>query len=562
MSLETRRPPGKEIGEPNRSGNGNHRIWALARLRAAWRPGRRKQLDLACLTLASVILSVQFLRLHAAIAPSAAPDMAFLRDPHATPTAGMGWWAWWDQGFYQKAAVAWANGVADPVFHWYLPGYPLLGAAFVHVTPADPFLLPNLVSFLGTLWLFCGLASRLLQDVPLRIPVACGLFVATSALSPRVLWSWVVPWTTTPETLCIFGALLGAIRLVEGGKRRDAFLTGLAISAIAGFRPADAGVVGLAICAVAGPALLSRPQRLAGALAAAGGALVPLLIFGGAYLATWGTTLSAYLALSSQIGFEPRLLALRWVTLMLDPRPLYPGGRGLAEVFFWVLPGFAGMAATLFTARRTAVFHGLVIGALVGDIVLFLTYRDLHPTGLWDHGNYHYFKWTLPLLALYAFRLLPMALNRDRRRPVSIAAACLTIPALSCWQAGISRVEPVQADQGSRSVTIKSGLRPVSAMVLVPGHGSGASDVVYGSAETASGTVLRHGLDFVMYDAKGMLRIVPLRPLPAEPTTFRFPEGTYLNQKLTPLLARQAITWSLPFWLAGRFHAREAFISR
>ncbi len=480
--------------------------------------------------------------------------MAFLRDPHATPTAVMGWWAWWDQGFYQRAAVAWANGVTDPVFHWYLPGYPLLGAAFVHVTPADPFLLPNLASFLGTLWLFCGLASRLLKDVPLRIPVACGLFIAASAFSPRVLWSWVVPWTTTPETVCIFGALFGAMRLVEGGKRRDAFLTGLATAAIAGFRPADAGMVGLAICAVAGPTLLPRHRRTTRTLAAAaaGGALIPLLVFGGAYLATWGMRPSSYLVLSSQIGFEPRLLALRWVTLMLDPRPLYPGGRGLAEVFFWILPGFAGMAAALLTTRHAAaVSHRLVIGALVGDIVLFLMYRDLHPTGLWDHGNYHYFKWTLPLLALYAFRLLPTAINRDRRRVAATAAACFIIPALSCWQAGTALIEPLQTDKEGPSITIGSGLRPVSAMVLVPGHGLGAPPVVDGIAETANGTVLRYGFDFVIYGMEEMLRIVPLRPLPPEPTTVRFSKGTSLNQEPTPLLVRQTITWSRPFWLAG-----------
>ena len=471
----------------------------------------------------------------------------------------MGWWAWWDQGLYQKAAAAWADGVTDPLFHWYLPGYPLLGAAFVRVTPADPFLLPNLASLLGTLWLFCGVASRLLDDVPLRVPAACGLFVATS-LSPRVLWSWVVPWTTTPETVCIFGALLGTMRLVEGGRRRDAVLTGLATAAIAGFRPADAAVVGLAICAVAGPALLSSRRRLPAILmAAGGGAMIPLLAFGGAHLASWGARLSSYLVLSSRIGFEPRLFALRWVTLMLDPHPLYPGGRGFAGVFFWVLPGFAGMAAALLAARRGgALAHRLVVGALVGDVALFLTYRDLHPTGLWDHGNYHYFKWTLPLFALYAFRLLPTVMMRDKRRPAAITAACLAIPALSCWQAGVSLSEPLQADKEGLSITVASGLCPVSAMVLVPGHGPGAPPVVNGSAETASGTVLRYGFDFVIYGTDETLRIVPLRPLPPEPTIVRFSKDTYVDQELAPLLVRQTIAWGLPFWLAGAPQAHGA----
>ena len=457
--------------------------------------------------------------------------MAFLRDPHATPTAGMGWRAWWDQGLYQKAAVAWANGVTDPALHWYLPGYPLLGAAFVRVTPADPFLLPNLASLLGTLWLFCGVASRLLGDVPLRTPVACGLFVATS-LFPRVLWSWVVPWTTTPETFCIFGALLGAMKLVEEGRRRDAFLTGLAAAAIAGFRPADAAMVGLAVCAVAGPALLSSRQRFSGILAAAGGAMIPLLVFGGAYLATWGARLSSYLVLSSQTGFEPRLFALRWVALMLDPHPLYPGGRGLAGVFFWVLPGFAGMAAALLTARRGLRPSSRHRGAgrrrrPVPDLPRPAPDRPVEPRQL----------------SLFQ---------------VDASAACLVIPALSCWQIGISPMGPLQADKEGWSITVASGLCPVSAMALVPGHGPGAPPVVNGSAETASGTALRYGLDFVIYGTDEMLRVVPLRPLPPEATTVRFSRDTYMNPDLAPLLVQQTITWGLPFWLAGGAQTREA----
>lgn len=186
--------------------------------------------------------------------------MALLRDPHMTPTAAMGWWAWWDQGLYQRAAVAWAHGVTDPVFHWYLPGYPLLGAMFVHLTPADPFMLPDLACLIGTLWLFCGIVSCLLDisPPPLRVPMACCLFVASTVLPFRTLWSWVVPWTTTPETLAIYGTLFGAIRLIERAERRDAFLIGFASVAIAGFRPADAAVVVLFVAVVTVPVLFSR----------------------------------------------------------------------------------------------------------------------------------------------------------------------------------------------------------------------------------------------------------------------------------------------------------------
>ena len=70
--------------------------------------------------------------------------------------------------------------------------------------------------------------------------------------------------------------------------------------------------------------------------------------------------------------------------------------------------------------------------------------------------------------------------------------------------------------------------------------------------------MLRYGFDFVIYGVDETLRIVPLRPLPPEPTTVRFSEGTELNGKPAPRLARQTVTWGLPFWLAGSPRALEA----
>ncbi len=61
-------------------------------------PGWRRSIKLAVIVAAGVYIAAAFLRLHAEVAPAAAPDMAFLRDPDAVPTAAMGWWRWWDQG--------------------------------------------------------------------------------------------------------------------------------------------------------------------------------------------------------------------------------------------------------------------------------------------------------------------------------------------------------------------------------------------------------------------------------------------------------------------------------
>ena len=473
----------------------------------------------------------------------------------------MGWWAWWDQGWYQRAAAAWAHGETAPGFHWYLPGYSLLGAPFVRLTPADPFLAPNLACLIGTLWLFCGIAARVLRGVPIgarwRVPLACGLFVASTALPEKVLWSWVVPWTTTPETLCIYGALFGAIRLMEGARRRDAFLAGFASVAIAGFRPLDAAVVMLAIGAVAGPALLLRRQvRPALLIAAACGAAVPAVIFGGAYALVWGAEPSGYVTLSQQFGFDLRLLPLRWVTLMIDPRPLYPEGRGLTAVFFWILPGLAGMAAALVAARAAGrVLHLMIVVAVIGDLLLFLIYRDLHPTGLWRFGNYHYFKWMLPLFALYALRFGAMALGDGRSR-AAMAAAGMGAILLTCWRADLVQIGTIPNPDGN-TISIPGGLTPIDVAVLVQGRGVGLPTIASGEAAITDGPGLRYGSDFVIYDEGSRMRIVPLRVLPAAMTTVRFAEGTVLESE-PATLARQAVHWGLPFWMNRQLRGRRA----
>ena len=107
--------------------------------------------------------------------------------------------------------------------HWYLPGYPLLGAIFVRVTPSDPFLLPDLASMLGTLTLFCALARHLLGPSRLWIPICAAIFLATSVLPRLVLTAWATPWTTTPETFCVYATLVASLRMAEGLNRKIRF---------------------------------------------------------------------------------------------------------------------------------------------------------------------------------------------------------------------------------------------------------------------------------------------------------------------------------------------------
>src|SRR6516165_4122113 len=107
---------------------------------------------------------------------------------------------------------------------------------------------------------------------------------------------------------------------------------------------------------------------------------------------------------SEQIGFEWRLLPIRWVTLMLDPRPLFMEGRGAIEVYPWIVPGLAGMAVylTMPDRRCSRISHAIVIGAAAMYLTAYFFYQQKEAYDIWRYMVYHYFKWLFPVFGFYA----------------------------------------------------------------------------------------------------------------------------------------------------------------
>lgn len=502
------------------------------------------------LLLAAIVAGWSFLALHATIAAPDAPALALLRAPPPALPPRYGWWGFWDQGWYFRSAVAWAHGITDARMHWYLPGYPLLGAIFVRVTPRDPFLLPDLGSMLGTLMLFWGMARHLLGRSAAWRPLCAALFVATAVLPHQVLTAWVMPWTTTPETFCVYATLLAALSVIERPRAFGAWAAGLAGGAIAGFRPADCAVVLVVTTAALLPSLSRGPGRRSLLWAMAAGVALPLLVVAIAYLAVWGPHASGYIVQSGRLGFEPRLLLLRWVNLMVDPGELYPAGQGLASAFPWIPAGVAGMAATLAQGRAGSPVqraHLLVIGVVAADIGLFLIYRDLHPIGLWRFELYHYFTWSLPLFGLYACRLVLIVLRWREPRFVRAAVAAAVATPLLFWCHERLVPRATLAPVRDAVLEIPHGLAPIDMAVTVPGHGAGNLLAVDATATAVDGRVFHSGFDFVVYDAGGLLRILPLRPLPAIATRLRLDDGHFTTNGAAPVLDVQRIGWRWGF---------------
>ncbi len=466
----------------------------------------------------------------------------------------LGWWTWWDQGKYLDAARAWASGNLDPSQHWYLPGYPLLAALFVRITPDQPFVVLDLVCLLATLWLFVELAARLLPGMRWARGLGAVTFLVTTIFWSKPLEAWIIPWTTTPATPLILACLLATLRFLDTLRGGDVFLATLAGASVAFFRPTDA----LALLLVVLPFIAWIAfRRLEGlgikfrcVAMAAGGCLAPLSLLAVAHLAVFGSRLGPYLADSARLGFEWRLVPLRWVTIFIGPRPLFPEGYGLARMFPWIAPGIGGMAAVLATSKGDRfVRHGLVITAVAAHCTLYLAYRDLHAPSLWRYYAYHYFKWVLPVFGLYAALLLVTLIASPIRWRAGLVAAA-TIVALFPWRPEwvADRSSQAAGITDAHDLILHGGFPAIDSALLFKAQANWEASYLGHHEMRIRGSVFREYADFRVYPVDDGFLLVPLRPLPAGDVAFTADSGMALDPSFSPVLGRQRIVPGLPCW--------------
>jgi hypothetical protein len=461
-----------------------------------------------------------------------------------------GWWTGADQSRYLQAAQALSEGDLSASRQWYEPGYALLAAPFAGFSRHDPFLVPNLVCYLLSGLLSGLLARRLLAMGRWGAPLGTLAFVVATTWSVPALAIWATPWTTTAVAVLILGALVAALAFADRPRPLACFAAALFAGAIAAFRPSDVAVAGgpaaLVVFWTLARARLARRAMAACGLAGLAGASAGLGSALALHVAIWGWALGPYLVESANVGFAPALIPLRWVMLFLGPRPLLTEGIGMAALFPWIIPGVAGMAASLVAPGRTGrVVHLTVIGAAVLHCLMLLAYRDLHPTGLWHYANYHYFKWLIPLCAIYSLVLLRGLLDANRRLPM-LATAALTTVALFCWRPSLSTTGGMQAERtGPHQVTLQAGTRSLRDALLIAASGP-RDDIVMGDYGGEGPD--RHysaNADFKAYSRPGGLLLVPLRELPAGLRIDMPPAVTLAGE---PVGVTQQIVFGLPCW--------------
>ncbi len=467
-----------------------------------------------------------------------------------------------DQSYYLEAARAWASLDLSPARHHYLPLYPLLGAAFVWLTPAQPFMLPDLICLLASLLIFVRIGRRLApgwSDVALAL---CFL-VAVASGKWMFFWLWVVPWTSTGSAPLQYLAVLLALRFGERPQPGPAAALGASIALVAGFRPSDAGVLAATTGAYTLLALTRDRATLRTYTLTTGAALAGLLAgalpWVAAHMAIFGTQGGPYIQKSAAIGFEWRLLPMRWVTLAIDPRPLLPTGNGIAEVLPWVIPGIAGMLAALIPRPGRPMAPATLAAATVSlHWALYLTYRDLNPDGLWRFVNIHYFKWTFPFLTLWAAQFAVAPAQGRAARTRALAAAVLTL-ALFAWRPLLRKPETVDVAavpnaSGGESLRLSPGLARLNRALFL-GLSGRWEDIHAGKFILHDGGAeFRSQYDFkVLPTANGAL-IFPLRPLPPGPALLDLPPG--ITRRTPPDASQydQAITLGVPCGIFPRRH--------
>jgi hypothetical protein len=466
------------------------------------------------------------------------------------------WQGWHDQGLYLRAAQAWAALNLDPAAHHYPPGYALAAAPFVRIMPADPFLAPDLICSAASLILFVRICRRLAPDWFWCDVAAAGCFVALGGLGHTAASMWAVPWTTTLAAPLLFTMLLMALRYGELGMHRDVALMGAAAGVGAMVRPSDAGLVLLVCTAFCLWRLVAAQQdartmlRAAASLCAGLAAgLAPAIV---AHVTVHGFSAGHYIGQSAALGFDWRLIPLRWVTLAIGPRPLFPTGTGMAAVFPWLLPGVAGMVLAGLPGHTATPANRFIAVTLCVYWLLYLSYRDLHSYGLWRYNNVHYFKWTLPFLAFWAL-LLTRAMARRADRPAAVAAVALST-LLFCWRPEFVPLAHGEAATEGVRAPVPGGLPTIDSAFLLAADGDWTRLFLGHAHLLVDSSVFVNTADFKVFPVAGGVMLMPLRDLPPGDATIVFPPGTRLPNPAAWTAGRVRVVFGVPCLVIPRSH--------
>jgi hypothetical protein len=458
------------------------------------------------------------------------------------------WLHYADQGHYLDSALAWRHLDLTPAKHNYPPGYAMLGMLFVDLMPWQPFAIPDALCLIIAALLFQRMVARLFPGANAWLVAAPIVFVLATTRLHVLRDIWFMPWSTTAAVPLQLLALVLALRYRQAPAPGRAAVWAFSIGVLAGVRPVDAAI----LVAVTGVFVALPPWRgarsiaLDAASAGAGfaAAAAPLAFL---HLAAHGFSLGGYLQGSAGIGFEWRLLPLRWVLLVIDARPLTDESAGMAARIPWFVPGLAGLLYACLVRGPGRTAWRLVTAAIVLHVAVYLCYRDLEPGGIWRYYNVHYFKWIFPFLLLAA-GLLAISLLRASTRLQAVLCLVAVLP-FFCLRAEFRPLLHAALVKAGDGAALPAGFASIWDAAFLPIEGPRPALYLGDTALTDAQHSYSNVADFKLFPRGSGAMLLPLRPLPAQGLHLVAGPNTHIDYAQPAVFGAVRIVPAMPYFL-------------
>lgn len=346
-----------------------------------------------------------------------------------------GWFGWFDQSQYLRAAIAFGVGDFSPASHYYPPLYPYIGHLFYGLMPRDPFFFINCTSFVVFSYVFVKVASRYIGFI-----LSLLAFYYSVAFHYETMKHFVIPWTTSITVISYSICILCLSNLKSGNAtEKQAYIIYPAMmSAAMGLlglaRPIDAVLAAVFFSSYGLMVLrrdsgnLSKRKLIDTVAIFLAGPVLAIAIFAVFNDKVFGNVLGGYLnSTAGSSGYFFTELFQKSVSLLFDSGSLFAvPGEGIVEHYPWIALSFAAIALAFFVGDAVLITVAI---ALVVQFCIYAPYGDLLPVGVWRYGNIHYFKWGIPYLMLFAVVALRWCVpSKDRTKKANvIIPASLTV---------------------------------------------------------------------------------------------------------------------------------------
>lgn len=454
----------------------------------------------------------------------------------------LGWWGWTDQGLYLKSSNAFAALDFRSASHFYPPLYPAIGAFFLPFSRLHPFYLVDLVLMAG----FFLLVFRIFQH-RLGARIAAVSVVAGMALYPVVGMQWVVPWTSTLSAFLVAAALalFDQFERMRGEPRRirsfllNGFLFGVVVGSQIPVRPADIATVApvailYAIMVVGMMAGGTADQRRCGAIAVIGGIAgfsLPVVFFVGFNLASTGTAAGRYFGtVMGGIGFDATQIPERLFSLFVASQPYFLefNADWISVIPVLFIAVVFAIVASLFPGPATLRVAGVM---MIVQLLVYASYHDSLPTGMFRYYNVHYYKWMFPVALGIAVFHLKQLIQDQRKGP--LAATVLALVLISCVT--VSRREAQLASfssKGAAAAVVFQDNQKIQVIDLMGLSGRGRDiDMTSATVVTIDGVRRKPVSEYCIVANEKDVRLLLFKPETVHSVTIHFskyvvvPEG-------------------------------------